>query len=94
MSGIQEKKVRRGRDDWARLMAEYEGSGLTQRGFCEHRGIAYSTFGYWRTRLRRRAAVIGRGVEPVIELCAMPAGEGSTWRVELDLGQGMFLRLK
>jgi len=34
-----------------RLVTEQERSGLTQREFCDSRGIAYSTFASWRRRV-------------------------------------------
>ena len=49
--------LRRNRADWERLMAQYETGGLKQRVFCEHHAIGYSTFCYWRWRLRRPASV-------------------------------------
>lgn len=37
-----------------RVMEEYEGSGQSRRAFCEQRGIAVSTFDYWRRELAKR----------------------------------------
>ena len=31
-----------------RVLEEYESSGLTRREFCQRRGIALTTFDYWR----------------------------------------------
>jgi hypothetical protein len=31
-----------------RVLEEYAGSGLSRREFCEQRGIALTTFDYWR----------------------------------------------
>lgn len=36
----------------ARVVAEYERSGLTRRGFSERTGIAVSTLDYWRRQVR------------------------------------------
>ncbi|WP_419621109.1 IS66 family insertion sequence element accessory protein TnpA, partial [Thiolapillus sp.] len=30
-------------------------SGLTQKAYCEHQELRYSTFGYWVRKLRRAA---------------------------------------
>ena len=82
----------RNRADWEQLMEQYEASGLKQRTFCEQHGVAYSTFCYWRKRLRQSA--IENDSEHVFELPMLPMGERSDWRIELDLGQGIVLRLK
>ncbi len=86
-------KTRCGRDEWIQLMDAYEAGGLTQRQFCEHHGLAYSTFSYWRKRLSPAAAT-DAGIEPLIELPLLPITRPSAWRLELDLGQGVILRLK
>lgn len=82
--------------DWERLMTQYEASALTQRVFCDQQGLAYSTFSYWRKQLR--LAVSGDNPPTpsatLIELPLLPADSGRTWRVELDLGQGVTLRMK
>lgn len=44
--GKRDRKGRRmlGKDEWYRLMAEYDQSGLTQRAFCKREGVNYATF--------------------------------------------------
>jgi hypothetical protein len=74
-------------------MADYEASNLAQRAFCEREGIAYSSFCYWRKQLRTCAAVENK-TPTLIELAAPPAGEDQPWRIELDLGQGVVLRMR
>ncbi|MCA9413976.1 MAG: hypothetical protein KC944_22370 [Candidatus Omnitrophica bacterium] len=46
-----------GRDHWRGVFEEWSASGLSQRGFCEERGISFSTFCYWRRRLRGESEV-------------------------------------
>ena len=48
----QKRDVRRGRDHWAGVVGEFEGSGLTQREFCEKRGLRFTAFRNWVYRLR------------------------------------------
>ena len=84
---------RRSRADWERLMEQHKASGLKQRTFCEQHGLAYSTFCYWRKRLLLQPA-IGDHSGHLFELPMLPVDERSDWRVELDLGQGIVLRLK
>jgi len=82
------------RADWEQLMSQYESGDISQRQFCEFHGLAYSTFGYWRKQLRssRHTARTARRSEPVLELPVYSPPD-SPWRVELDLGQGMILRI-
>lgn len=48
---------------WQRLFSEYESSGVSQRSFCEQRGLKLSTFSYWRSALNRQAPEAGEFVE-------------------------------
>ena len=93
MTNTASAHIRRDRSAWEQLMAQYEAGDLSQRLFCEQHGLAYSTFGYWRKQLRQSA---NNGNQPasLIELPMLPTSEGQSWRVELDLGKGMVLRLK
>ena len=84
---------KRSQGEWERLMVAYEASEVTQREFCTQQGLAYSSFCYWRKRLRTAEAGENEGV-PLIELAALPSSEMPTWRVELDLGQGVVLRMR
>lgn len=52
MSKTGNRNNRRSREEWERLMGEYEAGEVSQRVFCAQRGLAYSSFGYWRKRLR------------------------------------------
>jgi putative transposase len=82
---------KRNRDEWQRLVASYEASGMTQRAFCVQHDLAYSSFCYWRKQLRTAAAA--QDVVPLVELPALASSEPA-WRVEVDLGQGVVLRLR
>ena len=53
----QQLDVRRGRDHWAGVVNEFEGSGLTQREFCEKRGLKFTAFRNWLYRLRSKGEV-------------------------------------
>ena len=86
MSNTANSNTRRSRSAWEQLMAQYEAGDLSQRIFCEQHELAYSTFGYWRKQLRQPASLI--------ELPMLSTDESRGWRVELDLGKGMVLRLK
>ena len=86
-------KTRRSRAEWIQLMAEYEASDLTQREFCEQQQLAYSTFCYWRKRLSGDSANM-RSFDSLVELPVLSMHEPAHWRLELELGQGLVLRLK
>jgi hypothetical protein len=87
---------RRSREEWERLMAEYEAGEVSQRVFCAQRGLAYSSFGYWRKQLRCALAAEGRPMPALVELPGWPglAVEAAPWRIELDLGEGIVLRVR
>ena len=89
MSEAVNKK--RSRAQWAQLMARYEAGSLTRRAFCAQHGLAYSSFCYWRKRLHTRVAT--SEVSALVELPMLESSEPA-WRIELDLGQGVVLRLR
>ena len=93
MSNTANSNTRRSRSAWEQLMAQYEAGDLSQRIFCEQHGLAYSTFGYWRKQLRRPVHNENQPAS-LIELPMLSTDESRGWRVELDLGKGMVLRLK
>ncbi len=91
------KLGRRRPAEWQRLMAEFAASGQTQRAFFEARGIAYRTFCHWRRRLRaEEPAPTTPSDSSLVELPVWvgEARESNTFRVELDLGNGLVLRLR
>ena len=40
---------------WQKLCDAWEASGLSQEAFCCEQSLVYSTFVYWRCKLRKRA---------------------------------------
>jgi len=96
MPQTPQTQSRRSQEDWNWLMTEYEAGELTQRQFCERRQLAYSTFCYWRKRLSAGAVrtELAAVSAPLLELPVLPTPGQSDWRLELELGQGMVLRLK
>ncbi len=44
--------IRRTSEQWEQLVAEQARSGLSQRRFCDERGIAYASFVAWRRRVQ------------------------------------------
>ena len=40
------------------MVEEFRASGLTRREFCSQRGIALTTFDYWRQQLRSKPRLV------------------------------------
>lgn len=58
----------------ATIVEEYRKSGLSQREFCEHRGIAKSTLGYW---LRKSRKATSAPEQPLVRVPARALSEGA-----------------
>lgn len=91
-------RTRRSADQWRALISEQADSGLSQSAFCNRKQIALSTFTNWKRRLAGQAAATGESDDesvssPWIELGAV-GGSQPGWDIELDLGDGVCLRLR
>ena len=98
------KQNRRAADEWRALIRAFSRSSETRTQFCEHQGLALSTFDRWRSLLRQESSA--RAVPNTVpsnpgalfvELAeedkpVTTVSEG--WDVELELGAGLFLRLR
>ncbi len=95
-------KTRRSQSQWQELVEAHSNSELSQKAFCEQQGISIASFGYWKRKLKAKS----RHVSPAdqapdasdawieLPLAVQPGGnKGSTWNIELDLGNGLCLRL-
>ena len=91
---IKESKTHRTPQQWQTIMANYDASDLSQADFCRQQGIASSTFFKWKRRLLADLPE----QEPLF--IAMPPAEPQViqtepqWQVELELGQGVVLRIR
>lgn len=91
---LEQPYQRRSHDEWQRLITEQQQSGHSQRDFCTANNLALSSFRNWKRRLvDTPAAPVS---EPEwLQLPADLAGQGAaTWDIELDLGNGVCLRLR
>jgi len=95
--------ARRSASEWRALMGLYATSAETRKQFCARHGVALSTFAWWRRRLRQKAPtrVAARSSTPAnalfVELASdkQPvSAEFPAWDMKLELGAGMFLRLR
>ena len=94
-AGCNPKDRRRlSRAHWLELIQAYEEGKESQVEFCDRHGVGHSTFCKWRKRLREERVEFEM-VEPFVELSAVSTlPVEASWRVELDLGNGMILRVK
>lgn len=97
--------ARRSAREWRALLRTYARSNETRQQFCARHGVALSTFDRWRQRLRQeaatgmavRASVPAPALALFVELAAdkQPvSAEFPVWDMELELGHGVFLRLR
>lgn len=89
-------RTRRSADQWRKLIAEQAGSGLSQEDFCKQKHLALSTFASWKRRLGSEPAVENGPASASsswIDLGSLGA-RSSGWDIELDLGDGICLRLR
>ena len=80
--------------DEALFSARLCAGDLPQREFCERHEVAYSKFGYWRKQLNSPAVQSARTSEPLLDLSPLALEDVRKWRVELDLGSGVILRVR
>jgi len=95
----QPARVRRSEQEWSEVFTRFEQSEQTIEQFCAQQGLALSTFNRWRHKLRTQChkAIQGSPEAVFVELTtsdAPPPVVPPSWDVELQLGNGMFLRLR
>jgi len=86
---------RRSAAQWQHLVEEYQQSGLTQKAFSEQHGIAPSAFGYWKRKLSVPSSTDQDNESSWLDLSALAIADDQSgiWKIELDLGNGIVLRL-
>jgi len=79
---------KRSAEQWQRLIADYEASGLTQVEFARKHGVAESSIQRWRSRLGR-----GEGQVPAcgVEFVQVKANDGEP-AVQIALSEGVVIR--
>lgn len=96
------KQGRRSAGEWRALVRAFSHSGETRAQFCERHGVALSTFAWWRSHLRHESTAVPETTPSpasalFVELAQEDkpvAAQSANWDVELELGSGMFLRLR
>jgi MoxR-like ATPase len=90
-------RIRRSPAQWRALFARFKQDEQTREQFCIEQGISLSSFDRWRTKLHKAPlaqAVIPEGPMFVELTPETPSPVTSAWDVELQLGAGVFLRLR
>ena len=91
-------RIRRSEDEWRKLLVRFEHGGQSRKQFCADQGVAVSTFSRWRQRMRLQghedAKLSSEAVFVELSSTDAPDAVASPWDVELQLGKGMFLRLR
>ena len=94
MKGAKRVTVRRSAQEWRAIVSRYERSGQTRKQFCAAEQLAPSTFSLWRSKLRRSASEsAANGAARFVELADSPP-PAPAWEAELDLGDGVVLRVR
>ncbi len=91
----RQKRPRKTKSQWQAVMAGFHQSNLSARAYCQEQGLAYGTFTKWRQRLAAPSTLESRS--NLIELISpAPAVQikPDHWQVELELGNGMTLRVR
>ena len=89
-------RPRRTAEQWRSLIAEQADSGLSQAAFCKRKRLSLSTFSLWKRRLSEPGELAVRQNEDQatwIDLGQL-ASSRTGWDIELDLGDGVCLRLR
>jgi putative transposase len=94
MSTNPRLSVRRSREQWQRLINEQQKSNLTQAEFCQQHDLAVSSFCNWKRRLLQDDATRESSEDNAwLSLPEQLFTSSGNWRIELDLGDGVCLRL-
>jgi len=78
---------------WSSRVAQWKGSGLSQREFCANHGLALSTFQWWRRRLADAGQRTSGAVFLPLPMNPQPVAS-STSLVEVELRSGTRLRFE
>jgi transposase-like protein len=94
-SSIRKTRVNRTKEQWQTLVNEYEASGLSQQAFCKQHGIATSGLNKWRKRFSKASQCDFVDITRQLSQAGSQSGAkpDRRWQVELQLGQGLVLRI-
>jgi hypothetical protein len=91
---------RRTQSEWQSLVKDQAGSGLSAKAFCADQGIGVASFYQWRKRLTTDGVhALPDEPFPFVDVSALASQVSQqetgapAWLVELELGNGLVLRL-
>lgn len=83
------KRIRRSVEQWQTILDRQAASHLSAKAFCDTHQLSYAVFCRWRKRLASSDQA------PLVELTDLvQAPRRQQWDIELELGDGMTLRLR
>jgi hypothetical protein len=77
---------------WQSLIDRFATSDLSVADFCQQHKLARASFLRWRTRLAKPVQTL-HSAPLFVELPHAPVVAAPCWRIELDLGDGLILRI-
>ena len=77
---------------WQALFSQQAQSGLSIQAFCNERGIGYSTFSSWKSRLANQAQAKDQATR-FVEFSSQEASLEPHWEVEVMLGSDIVVRV-
>lgn len=80
-------------EQWQQLIYAQAASGQSQVAFCAEHGLSKSSFQHWKRRLKSGATPAPTPSALFAPLADAAADTDSGWTIELDLGDGVCLRL-
>jgi len=86
--------------EWMKHISNQPGSGLSQADYCQRHGLSLHSFRARKYRQPSRAtrttseSASSTVDESWVELPLKLGGSCSSWQIELDLGNGICLRLR
>ena len=86
-------KVFRSESEWHEIVTGFDSSGLSQVKYCEQHGISVKSF----QRVRARNKTTSKNPASFIEIFSRGGGQiphSGEYRVELELGSSMVLRIR
>ena len=86
--GKEQRRRRRSRADWVKIVDRFDESGLSIRDFCKRESLALSSFQRWHRRLATTEKA------PFTEIVRPVAVAPERWPVEIEFPSGVVLRLR
>ena len=85
------RRKRRSREEWQQLLQAQASSEMTQAAFCAANELSVASFQNWKRRLASEETAPS---EPWVHLGTLDRPTDAGWDIELDLGNGVCLRLR